>query len=60
MDGGSLKLFGATPGLLRSKLSAHASAGATTLALADPVDWQANDKIAVSLTDFFGVGGGLI
>ena len=56
MDGGSLKLFGATPELLRSKLSAHAYAGATTLVLTDPVDWQAGDKLAVSLTDFFGVG----
>lgn len=56
MNGGSLKLFGATPQLLKAKLAAHATPGSTTLSLSDTVNWRAGDRIAVSLTDFFGVG----
>ncbi len=56
MDGGSIKLFGATPQLTKSKLAAHAEAGTTSLTLSDSVDWRAGDRVAVSLTDFYGVG----
>jgi hypothetical protein len=56
MNGGSLKLFGATSQRMHSKLAAHAGAGSSLLTLADSVDWRAGDRIAVSLTDFFGVG----
>jgi hypothetical protein len=56
MDGGSLKLFGATAQRMQTKLASHADAGSTSLALADSVYWRAGDRIAVSVTDFFGVG----
>lgn len=55
-DGGALILVGALPGRTRSKLNAHAHAGATTFTLADNVHWRAGDQVAVSLTDFYGVG----
>lgn len=55
-NGGSLKLFGATPAVLQTKLAAHAPAASTTFTLADPVAWRAGDRVAVSITDFFGVG----
>jgi hypothetical protein len=56
MDGGALRLFGAVPTLLKTKLSAHAAASANSLSVVGAVGWKAGDKIAVSLTDFFGVG----
>jgi hypothetical protein len=56
MDGGSLKLFGATVQRMQSKLATHADAGSSSLTLIDSVDWRAGDRIAVSITDFFGVG----
>ena len=56
MNGGALRLFGATPPRLKTKLAAHAPAGATALTVADSVAWRAGDRIAVSLTDFFGIG----
>lgn len=55
-NGGALVLQGKVPSRLKSKLNAHANAGATTFALADQVQWRAGDKIAISLTDFYGVG----
>lgn len=54
--GGRLTLVGAVPPLLKTKLNAHAAGGATTFTLADPVDWRAGDRIAISTTDFHGVG----
>lgn len=55
-DGGSLVLVGATPSLTKTKLNAHAQAGATNFTLADPVSWRAGDQIAISTTDFWMVG----
>ncbi|MFN6195370.1 MAG: G8 domain-containing protein, partial [Planctomycetota bacterium] len=56
MNGGTLRLHGQTPSLLKTKLNNHALAGATQFALADTVSWRAGDRIAVSTTDFHGVG----
>ena len=56
MDGGTLRLFGETPELLKTKLAAHAPALANTFTVADPLGWRAGDRIAISLTDFYGVG----
>ena len=55
-DGGTLILVGRTPARTKTKLDAHAQAGATTFTLADNVQWQAGDQVAVSITDFYGVG----
>lgn len=55
-DGGSLVLVGATPNRTKTKLNAHAQAGATTFTLANPVSWRAGDRVAVSMTDFWLVG----
>lgn len=55
-DGGALILVGATPTKTKTKLNAHAQAGATLLTLADQVSWRAGDQVAVSITDFHGVG----
>lgn len=56
MNGGMLSLHAEAPGLLKTKLNGHASAGSTTLTLADNVNWRAGDRIAISTTDFYGVG----
>jgi hypothetical protein len=56
MNGGTLRLHGRTPSLLKTKLNNHALAGATQFALADTVSWRAGDRIAMSTTDFHGVG----
>jgi hypothetical protein len=56
MNGGKLRLFGETPQLLKTKLGSHAAALTTSLTTADSVSWRTGDRIAVSLTDFYGVG----
>jgi hypothetical protein len=56
MPGGTLRLFGETPALLKTKLADHANAGAATFTVADAVQWRAGDHIAISTTDFQGVG----
>lgn len=53
INGGSLMMHASTPTTLKTKLNEHASAGATTLALADSVNWLAGDLIAVSTTDYY-------
>jgi hypothetical protein len=55
-SGGALLLFGRTPQRLFTKLDANAAAGATSLTVADVLDWRAGDRIAISMTDFYGVG----
>jgi hypothetical protein len=56
MPGGVLRLFGAVPALLKTKLADHANAGSKSFAVADAVQWRAGDRIAISTTDFHGVG----
>lgn len=55
-DGGALILVGDAPNRTKTKLNAHANAGATTFTLADNVHWRAGDQVAISVTDFYGVG----
>lgn len=55
-DGGTLCLHGLVPALLKTKLNAHAVATATTFTLADSVSWPSGDRIAIGMTDFYGVG----
>jgi hypothetical protein len=52
---GLLSLYGATPGLTKTKLNAHTQDGATSFTLADNVNWKEGDTIAISTTDFYGV-----
>jgi len=56
VGGGTLRLCGVVPPRTRTWLGDHAAAGVRTLHLADPVVWRAGDRIAVSTTDFHGVG----
>jgi len=56
MPGGTLRLFGTVPQRTRTWLADHAAAGATSFVLADAVTWRAGDRIAISTTDFHGVG----
>jgi hypothetical protein len=56
MNGGTLRLNGAVPPLLKTKLNVNANAGETNLTLADNVNWKAGDRIAIGITDFYGVG----
>ena len=55
-NGGALVLVGDTPSVTKTKLNEHAQAGSTTYTLADAVDWRAGDQVAISITDFYGVG----
>lgn len=56
MSGGSISLFGAVPTRTKTKINEHAVAGTRKLTLADNVNWKAGDKIAISLTDYYGYG----
>lgn len=57
--GGKLRaVVGQFRNLYRTRLNAHASAGATSLTLADAVDWKAGDEIVVGPTDFYGTSSG--
>ena len=56
MSGGSISLFGAVPPRTKTKINEHAVAGTRKLTLADNVNWKAGDKIAISLTDYYGYG----
>jgi hypothetical protein len=51
---GLLALYGATPGVTKTKIAAHSADGATSFTLADNVNWKAGDTIAISTTDFYG------
>jgi len=56
MNGGTLSLHGQAPAVIDTKLNAHAASGDSSFTLADPVDWRAGDRIAIAITDFYGVG----
>ncbi|MEY4562180.1 MAG: hypothetical protein RLZZ618_1457 [Pseudomonadota bacterium] len=60
--GGQLHFIGQGPTLHRTRLSAHAVQGATSLSLADDVSagrgWKAGDDIVVGPTDFYGTASG--
>jgi hypothetical protein len=53
--GGVLSLIGVAPTTKRTRLNAHAAAGATSFTLADSVTWKAGDEIVIGTTDFYGV-----
>jgi hypothetical protein len=52
--GGTLEMHGAPPAVPWTKLGAHAATGATSLQLAQAVDWAPGDEIVVAPTDFYG------
>lgn len=53
--GGVLSLVGSAPTYKRTKLNAHAAAGANSFTLMDNTGWKANDEIVIGTTDFYGV-----
>ena len=53
--GGTLSLIGTAPTIKRTKLNAHAPAGATSFTLADTTGWKAGNEIVIGTTDFYGV-----
>lgn len=56
--GGRLELYGVGPAQAWTRLNAHATAGATSLQLEQPVNWQAGDQIVVAPTAWYPNGGG--
>jgi hypothetical protein len=48
LHGGTISLHGAPVGTTWTRLAADAPAGATTLTLAQPVEWRAGDRIVVA------------
>jgi hypothetical protein len=57
MDG-QLELHGTPPEVAWTKLDDHGLLGATSLTVADAVDWQAGDQVAIGPTDYFEAGNG--
>lgn len=55
VNNGKLLLYGRSPNHAWTRLNAHAANGATSLSLAQAVNWNANDEIVVAPTDFYGV-----
>lgn len=53
--GGALRLVGAPLTYTRTKLNAHAAAGASSFTLADNTGWKTGDEIVIGTTDFYGV-----
>jgi len=53
---GNLQIWGHINGPQKTKLVQHANAGATSLQVEHPLNWKAGDRIAISTTDFYGVG----
>ncbi|MFM1872714.1 MAG: hypothetical protein RL398_2136 [Planctomycetota bacterium] len=56
MAGGSLRLFGDMDGRQMSRIDGHIQANSTNIVLERDVSWKAGDQIALSITDFHGVG----
>lgn len=57
--GGTLEMHGNPPTKVWTKINAHAEAGATSLTLMEPVDWQTGDEIAIAPTDYYEAGNGI-
>lgn len=55
MDG-QLELHGDPPSVAWTKVGAHVPAGSSTLTLSRTVDWAVGDRIAITLTDWYGTG----
>lgn len=51
--GGRLELYGVSPARPWTRLNAHANALATSLKLAEPVDWQPGDQIVIAPTEWY-------
>lgn len=51
--GGRVRFFGSSPARPWTRLNANAAMGATSLVLAEAVDWQAGDQIVVAPTDWY-------
>lgn len=56
--GGRLELHGKSPQVVHGRLAAHASAGASTIQLADTPDWEVGDEIVIAPTDYYEAGFG--
>src|SRR5262245_32156548 len=54
--GGHLELHGQSPKVAWTQLDANADANATSLDLAQKVDWKKDDEVVVSPTDFYRIG----
>ncbi|MBV6645057.1 MAG: right-handed parallel beta-helix repeat-containing protein [Cyclobacteriaceae bacterium] len=55
---GNLELHGQSPEVIWTKLNASAAAGSTSIQLEKAVDWQAEDEIIISPTDYYEAGFG--
>jgi hypothetical protein len=52
--GGELALHGDAPDVEWTQMAAHATSGSSNLTLAEPVDWSAGDRVAITTTDWYG------
>lgn len=56
--GGRLELHGAVPEITKTKINENLEQGATSVPLVDNVDWEPDDMIIITPTDYFQAGGG--
>ncbi len=56
--GGKLELHGAVSNHHYTKLNNNAFAGSVSLTLADTIDWNLNDQLIISPTDYFAAANG--
>lgn len=54
--GGALELHGMPTAIPYTKINAHAPEGSTNLELIENVDWQTDDQIIISPTDYYEAG----
>ncbi len=53
---GSIRLHGAVPDVIWTKLNDHAENGDTSLELLESVDWTVGDEIVIAPTDYYEAG----
>jgi hypothetical protein len=51
---GNIQIWGHLQGVQKTKLVQHAQPGTTTFQVEHPLFWRTGDRIAVSITDFYG------
>lgn len=56
--GGTLEMHGVAPDVVWTKINADAPTGSTSITLMESTNWELNDEIIVSPTDFYQAGGG--
>lgn len=57
--GAIVRIHAKVPTVVQTVVNDHVADGATSIVLADPVDWAAGDEVVVGPTDFYGAAQGV-